>query len=58
MKEKEVYTVREIAALTGFSRQTVTRILERGVIVVVRLASVLQQHYRDIRIRHIVCVIT
>jgi predicted DNA-binding transcriptional regulator AlpA len=35
MTEKQVYTVAEVAALTGFSRSTVTRIFERepGVIV-------------------------
>jgi hypothetical protein len=38
MSEKDVYTVREIAALTGFSPPTVTRMFERerGVIILGR----------------------
>jgi hypothetical protein len=29
MKEKQVYTVSEVAALTGLSRSTITRMFER-----------------------------
>ena len=38
MAEKAVYTVAEVAALTGFSRATVTRIFERerGVLILWR----------------------
>ena len=52
MQEKEVYTVNEVAALTGFSRNTVTRMFEheRGVLVLVRLESLHKRCYRSIRI--------
>lgn len=38
MKENAAYTVAEVAALTGFSRQTVTRMFEKekGVIILER----------------------
>jgi predicted DNA-binding transcriptional regulator AlpA len=50
--EKQAYTVQEVAALTGFSRQTVTRMFEqeRGVIILGRPESMHKRPYRSIRI--------
>jgi hypothetical protein len=44
--------VGEVAALTGFSRQTVTRIFERekGVLILARPESLHKRSYRSIRI--------
>jgi AraC-like DNA-binding protein len=52
MGEKQAYTVREVAALTGFSRQTVTRMFqrERGVLILGRPESMHKRPYRSIRI--------
>jgi AraC-like DNA-binding protein len=52
MPENLVYTVAEIAALTGLSRQTVTRLFERerGVIILGRPESTHKRSYRSIRI--------
>jgi hypothetical protein len=52
MEYKATYTVAEVAALTGLSRQTVTRMFERerGVIVLVRPESMHKRSYRSIRI--------
>jgi hypothetical protein len=49
---QEVYTVGEVAALTGFSRQTVTRMFERekGVLILARPESLYKRSYRSIRI--------
>jgi hypothetical protein len=49
---KEVYTVAEVAALTGFSRQTVTRMFERekGVLILARPESLHKRRYHSIRI--------
>lgn len=49
---EHVYTVTEVAALTGFSRQTVTRMFEResGVIVLTRPETMNKRGYRSIRI--------
>jgi predicted transcriptional regulator len=46
------YTVAEVAALTGFSRQTITRIFENepGVLVVERPGESHKRGYRSIRI--------
>jgi transcriptional regulator GlxA family with amidase domain len=45
-------TVAEVAALTGFSRQTITRMFERelGVLVIARPSANHKQRYRSIRI--------
>jgi AraC-like DNA-binding protein len=54
--EKSVYTVGDVAEMTGFSRQTVTRFFEKetGVIVLARPESIHKQRYRSIRIpRHV-----
>ena len=50
--EKLVYPVAEVGTLTGFSRQTVTRMFEqeRGVIVVERPETMHKRSYRSIRI--------
>jgi len=50
--EKQAYTVAEIAAMTGFSRQTVTRLFEKepGVLVVKRPETLRKRSYRSIRI--------
>jgi hypothetical protein len=55
--ENQAYTVAEVAAPTGFSRQTVTRMFERepGVIVVCRPESMQRRGYRSIRIPRAVC---
>jgi hypothetical protein len=52
MDEKEVYTVREVAALTGISWQTVTRMFDResGVVIVERPETLHKGRYRSIRI--------
>ena len=49
---RAVYTVAEVAALTGFSRRTVTRMFEgeRGVIILVRPESLHKRPYRSLRI--------
>jgi AraC-like DNA-binding protein len=49
---QEVYTVAEVAALTGLSRQTVTRMFERekGVLILARPESLHKRSYRSIRI--------
>jgi hypothetical protein len=50
--EKEVYTVAEVATLTGFSRQTIIRLFEkeRGVLIVKRPEVLHKRSYRTIRI--------
>lgn len=50
--DKPAYTVAEVAVLTGFSRQTITRIFERekGVLVQARPESMHKRGYRSIRI--------
>lgn len=52
MPEKTVYTVADVAALMGLSRQTVTRLFEheRGVIVLKRPERMHKRSYRSIRI--------
>ena len=50
--DKPAYTVAEVAALTGFSRWTVTRMFEneKGVLVLERPESMRKRGYRSIRI--------
>lgn len=50
--DKPAYTVAEVAALSGFSRQTVTRLFEKehGVLVLSRPESLHKRGYRSIRI--------
>jgi AraC-like DNA-binding protein len=50
--EKQAYTVAEVSALTGFSRQTVTRMFEgeKGVLIVARPETLRKRGYRNIRI--------
>jgi hypothetical protein len=52
MKEKLAYTVAEVAELTGFSRQTITRLFENepGVIIIGRGEQLHTRSYRSIRI--------
>ena len=49
---KQAYTVAEVAAMTGFSRQTVTRLFENepGVLVVNRPEKLHKRGYRSIRV--------
>jgi hypothetical protein len=49
---KEVLTVPEVAALTGFSRDTITRVFEneRGVLIIARPTTNRKRRYRSIRI--------
>src|SRR5205807_2446680 len=52
----EVLTVSDVAALTGYSRQTVTKMFEneKGVIVVRRPETLHKRSYKSIRIpRHV-----
>jgi hypothetical protein len=51
-RNKQAFTVAEVAGLTGFSRQTVTRIFEkeRDVIIVSRPEEMYKRSYRSIRI--------
>lgn len=53
---KPAYTIAEVAALTGFSRQTVTRMFERepGVLIQRRPETLRKRNYRAIRIPHAV----
>lgn len=56
MSEKLAYTLSEVAALTGLSRQTITRLFEeeRGVIILGRPEEKHKRKYRSIRIpRHV-----
>ena len=50
--EMQTYSVAEVATLTGFSRQTVTRMFERerGVLILGRPESMHKRSYRSIRI--------
>jgi len=50
--DKEVYTVQELAAKMGLSRQTITRLFEkeRGVLVLDRPAKLHKRGFRSIRI--------
>lgn len=52
MRDKETYTVAEIAALTGFSYQTIARLFENesGVIILARPTKTHKRRYRSIRI--------
>lgn len=52
MLDRQVYTVNEVAALTGFSRTTVIRLFEneRGVIVLGRPETMHKRRFRTIRI--------
>jgi AraC-like DNA-binding protein len=52
MNDKPALTVAEVAALTGFSRQTVTRIFEKekGVLILEHLEKMHKRGYRSIRI--------
>ncbi len=49
---KQAYSIREVAALTGLSRQTVTRMFENetGVIVLKRPEVMHKRSFRTIRI--------
>ena len=54
--EKQAYTVGEVAEMTGYSRQTVTRLFEKetGVLVIERPEAMHKRSYRSIRIpRHV-----
>jgi hypothetical protein len=50
MTKRAVYTVAEIAALTGFSRRTITRMFrdERGVLILERPETLHNMVYRSI----------
>jgi hypothetical protein len=52
MPNKQAFTVAEVAALTGFSRDTITRMFdsEKGVLVMSRPESLHKRRYRSIRI--------
>jgi hypothetical protein len=54
--DKHAYTVDEVAALTGFSRDTITRIFEKepGVLILNRPTKMNKRRYRSIRIPHAV----
>ena len=47
-----MYTVAEVAALTGFSRDTITRMFqhEPGVLIIARPTTNRKRRYRSIRI--------
>lgn len=49
---REILTVAEVAALTGFSTRTITRLFERewGVLVLERPETMHKRGYRSIRI--------
>ena len=50
--QTEAYTIREVAALTGFSRQTVTRLFEHepGVLIIAHPEQMHRRGYRSLRI--------
>jgi hypothetical protein len=52
MPDKLVYTVAEVAELTGLSVRTVTRVFEKekGVIILARPETIHKRRYRSIRI--------
>lgn len=52
MEKKAAYTVAEVAAMTGFSRQTVTRLFrnEPGVLLIGRARSDRKRRYQSLRI--------
>ena len=52
MSEKATLNLAEVAALTGFSRQTISRLFENepGVIIVSRPEKMYKRRYRSIRI--------
>jgi hypothetical protein len=52
MTDKAAYTVAEVAAMTGFSRNTITKMFERepGVLILSRPGSLNKRRYRAIRI--------
>jgi hypothetical protein len=54
--KKQVLTIQEVAALTGFSPQTITRIFQDkpGVIILKRPEKMHKRGYRSIRIPHTV----
>ena len=55
-KDKPAFTVAEVADLTGYSRQTITRMFEKeaGVLILVRPEKLHKRSYRSIRIpRHV-----
>jgi hypothetical protein len=56
VNEKAVYTVDDVAVLTGFSRSPVTRMFEkeRGVLILGDPESLHKRRYRSIRIPHAV----
>jgi hypothetical protein len=51
-REKQAYTVAEVATLTGYSRQTVTRMFEKekGVLIIKRPEKMNKRSFRSIRI--------
>jgi hypothetical protein len=54
MGSKQVYTVKEVCRLMGFSHPTVTKLFEneRGVIVLQRPEKMHKRPYRSLRIPH------
>ncbi|GGG71858.1 hypothetical protein GCM10011585_12650 [Edaphobacter dinghuensis] len=54
--DPRVYTVDEVAKMTGFHRNTVTKLFENepGVIILERPTTMNKQRYRTIRIPHFV----
>jgi hypothetical protein len=51
--DKQAYTVSEVAALTGFCRQIITRPFEHeeGVLILARPEAMQKRSYRSIRIQ-------
>jgi predicted DNA-binding transcriptional regulator AlpA len=54
--EKQVYTVKEVAARTGFSQPTIIRMFEKepGVLIIKRPETLRKRGYRSIRIPRVV----
>jgi AraC-like DNA-binding protein len=52
MKDKQAYTIAEVAELTGLSPQTITRMFENesGVIILERPETMHKRRHRSIRI--------
>lgn len=55
-RDARVYTVDEVAKMTGFHRDTVTKLFENepGVIILERPTKMNKRRYRSIRIPHAV----
>ncbi len=54
--EKQIYTVKDVAAMMGFSQPTIIRMFEKepGVLILKRAETIQKRGYRNIRIPRVV----